>query len=42
MGSTQGHDVQQIRDEPAEMRDGTLLRSDIYRPSGGGKTTRSS
>ena len=36
MGRTKGHDVQQILDEPAEMRDGTVLRSDIYRPSGGG------
>jgi len=36
MGRTKGHDVQQILDEPAEMRDGTVLCSDIYRPSGGG------
>jgi len=34
-----GHslDVQQIRDEPVEMRDGTLLRADVYTPTGGGR-----
>jgi putative CocE/NonD family hydrolase len=37
MGRSGGLDVQQIRNEPVEMRDGTLLWADVYRPSGGGR-----
>ena len=37
MGANRGLDIQQVQDEPAEMRDGTLLRTDVYRPSGGGR-----
>jgi predicted acyl esterase len=29
-------DVVVERDVPAEMRDGTILRADVYRPSSGG------